>query len=100
MIQRRALPPPAGSAVSELIAIGQGLETTLLELGTWGSQFVPPSIEGASVLHVGSYALTLKTFFGPSQRRRSMRPMSYVSTMRSCKRRLKRASFMFSRARS
>ena len=67
LIRRRTLPPPAGSAVYELTALGQGLEPTLLELGRWGSQFVPPSPEGATVLHVGSYALTLKTFFRPEQ---------------------------------
>jgi DNA-binding HxlR family transcriptional regulator len=65
MIRRRTLPPPAGSAVYELTAIGQALEQALLELGKWGSQFVPPSMEGLSVLHMGSYALTLKTFFRP-----------------------------------
>lgn len=35
----------------------------LLELGRWGSQFAPPSPGNAAVLHAGSYALTLKTFF-------------------------------------
>jgi ubiquinone biosynthesis protein UbiJ len=47
--------------------LAQALETSLLELGKWGSQFVPPSAEGATVLNVGSYALTLKTFFRPEQ---------------------------------
>jgi DNA-binding HxlR family transcriptional regulator len=65
VIRRRTLPPPAGSAVYELTAIGQALEQALLELGKWGSQFVPQLMEGASVLHLGSYALTLKTFFRP-----------------------------------
>jgi DNA-binding HxlR family transcriptional regulator len=65
VINRRVLPPPAGSTVYELTPLGQGLEQTLLELGKWGSQFVPPSPEGAAVLHAGSYALTLKTFFRP-----------------------------------
>ena len=45
----------------------QALEPILLELGKWGSQFLPPTPEGATVLHVGSYALTLKTFFRPEQ---------------------------------
>ena len=47
----------------QLTPVGLALEKTLLELGKWGSQFVPPSPEGATVLHLGSYALTLKTFF-------------------------------------
>ncbi|GAB4414005.1 MAG: winged helix-turn-helix transcriptional regulator [Anaerolineae bacterium] len=60
---RRVLPPPAGSTVYQLTPLGLALEKTLLELGKWGSQFVPPSPEGAAVLPVVSYALTLKTFF-------------------------------------
>ncbi|MEW5960470.1 MAG: winged helix-turn-helix transcriptional regulator [Chloroflexota bacterium] len=67
LLCRRVLPPPAGSTVYELTALGQTLETTLLELGKWGSQFVPSSAEGATLLKVGSYALTLKTFFRPEQ---------------------------------
>jgi DNA-binding HxlR family transcriptional regulator len=65
VIRRRRLPPPAGSTVYELTALGQSLEPALIELGRWGSQFVPASAEGASLLNVGSYALTLKTFFRP-----------------------------------
>jgi DNA-binding HxlR family transcriptional regulator len=64
---RRVLPPPAGSTVYELTDVGQGLETALLELGKWGSRFVPPSAEGVTVLGLNSYALTLKTFFRPEQ---------------------------------
>lgn len=64
---RRVLPPPAGSTVYELTPVGQALEKTLLELGKWGSQFVPPSMEGATLLQVGSYALTLKIFFRAEQ---------------------------------
>ena len=66
VIRRRVLPPPAGSTVYELTAVGQALEKTLLELGKWGRQFVPASMEGVHVLHVGSYALTPKTFFRPA----------------------------------
>lgn len=67
VIRRRTLPPPAGSTVYELTSVGQALEPTLLELGRWGSQFVPPMPEGASVLHASSYVLTLKTFFRPDE---------------------------------
>lgn len=63
IIVRRVLPPPAGSAVYELTPLGQSLEPTLIELGRWGSQFVPEAVEGVHVLRAGSYALTLKTFF-------------------------------------
>ena len=67
MLRRRMLPPPATSNVYELTALGRSLETTLLELGRWGSQFVPAAPEGAAVLHASSYALTLKPFFRPDQ---------------------------------
>lgn len=65
LLQRRVLPPPAGSTVYELTPLGLGLEEALIELGKWGSQFVPQSAEEAALLNVGSYALTLKTFFRP-----------------------------------
>ncbi len=65
LLKRRVLPPPAGSTVYELTPLGMALENTLIELGKWGSQFVPPSPGEASLLNVGSYALTLKTFFRP-----------------------------------
>jgi DNA-binding HxlR family transcriptional regulator len=67
MLNRRTLPPPAGSTVYELTAIGRALESTLIELGKWGSQFVPSSAGDAALLNAGSYALTLKTFFRPEQ---------------------------------
>ena len=67
LLSRRVLPPPAGSTVYELTALGQALQKTLLELGKWGSQFVPASAQDATLLHVGSYALTLKTFFRTEQ---------------------------------
>jgi DNA-binding HxlR family transcriptional regulator len=67
ILRRRVLPPPAGSTVYQLTDVGQGLETALLELGKWGSRFVPPSAEGVTVLGLNSYALTLKTFFRPEQ---------------------------------
>ena len=63
VLRRRVLPPPAGSTVYELTSVGYALKKTLLELGKWGSQFVPASMEGVHVLHVGSYALTPQTFF-------------------------------------
>ena len=65
LLCRRLLPPPAGSTVYELTSLGRALENSLIELGKWGSQFVPSSSEDASLLNVGSYALTLKTFFRP-----------------------------------
>jgi DNA-binding HxlR family transcriptional regulator/putative sterol carrier protein len=66
IIWRHTLPPPAASTVYELTALGRSLEQAMLELGKWGSQFVPPSLETAAMLHLGSYALTPKTFFRPA----------------------------------
>jgi len=63
ILRRRVLPPPAGSTVYQLTRLGQALEPAVLELGKWGSQFVPLSADGVHVLHLSSYALTLKTFF-------------------------------------
>lgn len=63
IIQRRVLPPPAASTVYELTPLGQALEPALLELGKWGSQFMPPMTSETPLLHLGSYALTPMTFF-------------------------------------
>jgi DNA-binding HxlR family transcriptional regulator len=65
LLCRRVLPPPAGSTVYELTPLGRALEDTLIEMGKWGSQFVPAAPDDDALLNVGSYALTLKTFFRP-----------------------------------
>lgn len=67
VICRRVLPRPAGSTVYELTPLGRGLEKALIELGKWGSQFVPSARDDAIMLNAGSYALTLKTFFRPEK---------------------------------
>jgi DNA-binding HxlR family transcriptional regulator len=63
LVKRRVLLPPAASVVYELTPLGYSLEKSLLELGKWGSQFVPPKDEDHRYLHLGSYALTPMTFF-------------------------------------
>ncbi|MDT8307697.1 MAG: winged helix-turn-helix transcriptional regulator, partial [Anaerolineae bacterium] len=63
VLRRRELPPPAGVMVYELTALGRSLEASLLELGRWGAQFVPAEPGEDRLLHLGSYALTPKTFF-------------------------------------
>ena len=42
--------PPAGSTVYELTSLGRALENTLIELGKWGSQFIPASAEDDCLL--------------------------------------------------
>ena len=63
IVRRRTLPPPAASTVYELTPLGLSLEKALLELGKWGSQFMPPMQEETPLLRLGSYALTPMTFF-------------------------------------
>ena len=67
IVSRRTLPPPAGSTVYELTAVGMGLETAVLELGRWGSQFLPPSLEGVALPSLGATALAIKAFFHSEQ---------------------------------
>ncbi len=62
---RRVLPPPAGSTVYDLTPVGRSVETAIIELGRWGSQFLPPSMEGLSLPSVGTTALAIKAFFNP-----------------------------------
>jgi DNA-binding HxlR family transcriptional regulator len=67
ILSRRVLPPPAGSTVYELTPVGQALETAVLELGKWGSQFLPDSPEGVAMPSVGTTTLAIKAFFHPEQ---------------------------------
>src|SRR5688500_17361314 len=61
LLRRSVLPPPAASTVYGLTPLGMSLEKSLLELGKWGSQFVPPMTDDVCFLHLGSYALTPMT---------------------------------------
>lgn len=67
ILSRRVLPPPAGSTVYVLTALGQALETAVIELGRWGSHFLPPSLEGLALPSVGVMGLAIKAFFRPEQ---------------------------------
>jgi DNA-binding HxlR family transcriptional regulator len=67
LVCRRILPPPAGSSVYELTALGQALETAVLELGKWGSRFLPASLEGVALPSLGAITLAIKAFFHPEQ---------------------------------
>jgi DNA-binding HxlR family transcriptional regulator len=69
LINRRVLPPPAGSMVYVLTPVGQALEPAVLELGRWGAQFLPSSLEGVALPSVGVMALAIKAFFRPHQAR-------------------------------
>jgi DNA-binding HxlR family transcriptional regulator len=61
ILERRTLPPPAGSRVYELTDRGQALEPVLIELGRWGTFApVPP---GDPKLGVDSTMIALRTLF-------------------------------------
>src|SRR5690606_41307941 len=46
LLVRRALPPPAASAVYDLTEYGHGLDPALLALGRWGSRRLPSTLDG------------------------------------------------------
>jgi DNA-binding HxlR family transcriptional regulator len=61
ILERRTLPPPAGSRVYELTDRGRALEPVLIELGRWGTFApVPP---GDPKLGVDSTMIALRTLF-------------------------------------
>ena len=64
---RRVLPPPAASTVYELTPFGQALENAVLELGRWGSQLLPQSLEGVALPSLGATTLAIKAFFNLEQ---------------------------------
>lgn len=53
VLRRHVLPPPAASTVYELTAMGRALEGAVLDMGEWGSQFLPElPAEDATPEHV------------------------------------------------
>jgi DNA-binding HxlR family transcriptional regulator len=64
IVQRRTLPPPAGSRVYELTGRGLELEPVVLALGRWGSQAPFPDEDAR--IGVDAFVIALKTLFDPS----------------------------------
>jgi DNA-binding HxlR family transcriptional regulator len=63
VIQRRKLPPPAGSSVYELTAWGRELEPVVTQLGAWGARSpFPPETEE---INADSIVLALRSLFDP-----------------------------------
>lgn len=64
VVQRRTLPPPAGSKVYELTEWGLELEPVLDALGRWGARtpLSPPEVEMSFDAHI----LSLRTLFDPA----------------------------------
>jgi DNA-binding HxlR family transcriptional regulator/putative sterol carrier protein len=64
VIQRRKLPPPAGSSVYELTEWGRELEPAVVALARWGAQ--SPFLRPDGPLGADSIVLGLRTFFDPT----------------------------------
>jgi DNA-binding HxlR family transcriptional regulator len=63
VIQRRKLPPPAGSSVYELTEWGRELEPVLTKLGAWGARSpIPPE---SQEIGPDSIVLALRSLFDP-----------------------------------
>ncbi len=67
IVCRRVLPPPAGASVYELTPLGRALEKSILELGRWGSRFLPTALGSNALPSVGSLALAIKAFCRPER---------------------------------
>lgn len=68
LLRRAVLPPPAGVAVYELTAVGQGLESVLIALGRWGFQWLSEPC-GTDAFNPAWLALALKILFEPERAR-------------------------------
>ena len=68
LLRHVLLPPPAGVAVYELTAVGQGLEPVLIALGRWGFQWLSEPC-GADQFNPAWVALALKILFEPERAR-------------------------------
>jgi len=65
VIQRRTLPPPAGSQVYELTDAGLALEPVVIALGRWGGANAPPPRDGDG-MSFDSHIVSLRTLFDPA----------------------------------
>lgn len=63
IVERRVLPPPAGSTVYELTEYGLALEPAMLALGRWGARSL--GARGERALRSHWLALALKAMFRP-----------------------------------
>jgi DNA-binding HxlR family transcriptional regulator len=66
IVRRGVLPPPAGSAVYELTAIGRGLGPVLRELARWGFSFLGAPRRGEA-MRLEWYMLAIQAFFRPEE---------------------------------
>jgi DNA-binding HxlR family transcriptional regulator len=66
IVNRRVLPPPAGSTVYELTELGQALEPAVTALGRWGHHFLGARREG-DFLSANAYLLAMRGTFRPDR---------------------------------
>jgi DNA-binding HxlR family transcriptional regulator len=64
LVQRRALPPPAGSKIYELTELGERLAPAVIELGRWGAHFLGEPREDDS-MQPGWFFVSLQATFRP-----------------------------------
>jgi DNA-binding HxlR family transcriptional regulator len=62
IVQRRRLPPPAGSTVYELTDLGRGIERAVIELGRWGGSFMGTRAGDETFLPTGHISAIRATF--------------------------------------
>jgi hypothetical protein len=62
LVQRRRLPPPAGSVVYELTELGRGIERVVIELGRWGGNFMGARSADEAFLPSGHISAIRATF--------------------------------------
>jgi DNA-binding HxlR family transcriptional regulator len=68
IIRRSLLPPPAGTTVYELTAVGLQLEPVIMGLGYWGQQFLG-HVDPEYTVPAGAFFLSLRASFRPEAAR-------------------------------
>jgi DNA-binding HxlR family transcriptional regulator len=66
LVRRRKLPPPAGSSVYELTALGAALEPTIIALGRWGGNFMGAR-EECDVFFPSGHISAIRATFDPER---------------------------------
>jgi hypothetical protein len=88
----------AGSTVYELTPLGQALEKPIIELGRWGAQFLPTSMEGIALPSLGAIAIAIKAFFHPEEAEHLHETYARILRRKLCKCKLRKVKLRFSKA--
>ncbi len=64
IIERRVLPPPAGSAVYQLTVTGEALQPVLIAIGRWGGRFLG-ALRADDTLVPSAYFVAMRASFKP-----------------------------------